>query len=344
MLEVDNLGKEYEGKPLLQHLSFQVNSGESLCLLGVSGSGKSTLLRIIAGIEQPDQGDIRWDGQSILDIPTHKRHFGLMFQDYALLPHLNVFENVRFGLKMQHIPGMQARQEAEDALRRVGMLRFASRDIADLSGGEQQRVALARTLATHPRLLMLDEPLAALDRSLRQQLLTEIRQILLETGIPTIYVTHDQQEAYMIADRVLLLSEGKIIQQASPEGLYLHPVNLEVARFLGLKNTILGKVIHTAPAAVETAIGTFFIQTTEGLSQGEEVTLLLRSARLAREGDEVNCFSARVCDHWFQEDGYLVAVEIDGTAFTFLLPGYTPATDQVQLIFPAEYIQVFQGE
>jgi spermidine/putrescine transport system ATP-binding protein len=223
MLEVIDLHKTYEGQPLLKGISFSLAAGETICLLGASGSGKSTILRIIAGLEQGEQGesgDVRWEGRSLSGVPVHRRNFGLMFQDYALFPHLNVFENVAFGLRMQHWPENQIKLRVAEVLGQVNMSAFEKRGVRELSGGEQQRVALARALAPRPRLLMLDEPLAALDRALRESLLDELRMILHRSGIPAIYVTHDQQEAFTIADRIILLHDGTIAQAGGPPQVF----------------------------------------------------------------------------------------------------------------------------
>ena len=211
-LDVIDLYKNYEGQPLLQGENFHVETGETLCLLGSSGSGKSTILRIIAGIETPDSGQVHWNDRDTTLVPVFRRNFGLMFQDYALFPHLNVFDNVAFGLRMQNVPKAEIAGKVKSALERVNMNSFAERQVTDLSGGEQQRIALARALAPSPRLLMLDEPLAALDRSLRVELQEELRTLLHQTGIPAIYVTHDQEEAILLGDRLALLHAGRIVQ------------------------------------------------------------------------------------------------------------------------------------
>jgi ABC-type Fe3+/spermidine/putrescine transport system ATPase subunit len=210
MLDVQELYKTYEGQPLLKGVTFRVEPGETVCLLGPSGSGKSTLLRLISGLEQPEAGHILWNGVDQAGVPVHRRQFGLMFQEYALFPHRSVAENVAFGLRMQRLPASQIREQVQQALDQMNLGQFGERRVTDLSGGEQQRVALARALAPRPRLLMLDEPLGALDRTLREQLLEELRVLLHRTGIPAIYVTHDQQEAYALADRMLLLHSGKV--------------------------------------------------------------------------------------------------------------------------------------
>lgn len=232
MLELLRLNKSYAGQPLLTDISLKVAAGETLCLLGASGSGKSTLLRIVAGLERAESGELRWDGQNLAETPAHLRNFGLMFQEYALFPHLNVLQNVAFGLR----PGNLRR--AREMLALVKMTAFERRRVTDLSGGEQQRVALARALAPAPRLLMLDEPLAALDRALREELLLELRQILRRSAIPAIYVTHDQQEAFTLADKIALLHEGRIVQAGAPPEVFARPASAWVARFLGLGNLV----------------------------------------------------------------------------------------------------------
>ena len=258
MLKLDNIHKTYEGKPLLKGISLTVNEGETICLLSPSGSGKSTILRIIAGLEEVEAGEVLWQGKTLADVPSHERNFGLIFQDYALFPHLNVFENVAFGLKMASIASHSAtssrglsrmarflpfvskstddeiRQRVTESLKQVDLAGFDSRRVTDLSGGEQQRVALARALAPRPRLLMFDEPLGALDRRLRERLIAEIREILRSSGVPAIYVTHDHAEAFALAQRVMLLNEGKIVQRGSPDEIKAHPASAWVAEFLGV--------------------------------------------------------------------------------------------------------------
>ena len=238
MLTLHNIVHTYGRLEVLHGINLEVERGEILCLLGPSGCGKSTLLRLIAGLEQPTSGDIRLDGQSLLGVPVHARDFGLMFQDFALFPHMNVGANVAFGLRMHGVPRDARQTRVQTALALVGMLEFVHRDVTQLSGGERQRVALARSLAPEPRLLMLDEPLGSLDASLRQRLVVELREIIKRLGLTAIYVTHDQQEAYAIGDRIAVMNAGQIEQVAAPEALYRTPATVFVARFLGLSNII----------------------------------------------------------------------------------------------------------
>ena len=239
---------------------------------------------------------------------------------------------------------MQIEIRVPEALAQVGLAGFETRSVTDLSGGEQQRVALARTLAPGPRLLMLDEPLAALDRGLRSQLLSEIRAILHQTGIPAIYVTHDQEEAYQIADRVMLLADGRIIQSGTPAEVYGRPVNLSAAAFLGLKNTLPGRVVDLNPLRVQTDLGLLLAQSDADLRVGQPVTLLLRRAQLAPPASSANHLTGRVRDASFQEDGYLVRLDAGAHSFTFTLTGYWPGLDTVQYWVTPDQIQVYQEQ
>lgn len=235
MLELINIQKSYEQKPLLKNISFKVNAGETICLLGASGSGKSTLLRMIAGLEFPESGSILFNDIDLAPIPPHLRDFGLVFQDYGLFPHLDIFNNVAFGLKMRKISKEKINTRVAEMLEMVNLQGFEKRKVTELSGGEQQRVALARALAIEPRLLMFDEPLGALDRILKEDLLKELRTILDKTKIPAIYVTHDHDEAFTIADRILLLHNGEIIRDGTLDDVLQNPNSDQAARMLGIK-------------------------------------------------------------------------------------------------------------
>jgi len=272
---------------VLCKVSFHAGEGEIVCLLGPSGCGKTTMLRIVAGLETADAGTITLDGQSLVGVPVHRRGFGLMFQDFALFPHKDVAANVAFGLRMQQLPSGQVQARVADMLDLVGLTGYERRRVYELSGGEQQRVALARSLAPGPRLLMLDEPLGSLDRALREELLNELRAILKRVGVTTLYVTHDQQEAFAIADQVLIMERGQIVQQGTPQQVYHRPASPWVARFLGLTNLLPGRVAAAEPgrAAVDTALGRLALATEGPRAAGQAVTVLIRpeAARLAGE-------------------------------------------------------------
>ena len=316
MLEVRNIFKAYEGKPLLNDISFNVRAGETVCLLGASGSGKSTLLRIIAGLEPPDSGIVSFNGLNLANTAPHLRDFGLVFQDYALFPHLNVYDNVAFGLRMRRVTQDQIFERVVNALEMVNLSGFEKRQVTDLSGGEQQRVALARALAPRPHLLMFDEPIGALDRTLREDLLNELRSILHQTNIPAIYVTHDQEEAFTIADRVLILDNGEIIRAGAPAEVWARPESAFVARFLGLGNVIEGEVSggqKNGEWIVQSAFGVFVVRCAHKHQKGDKVHLLARP--LSAENDRfssifnANVLNGVVSDVIFQQERFKIVFE-----------------------------------
>jgi ABC-type Fe3+/spermidine/putrescine transport system ATPase subunit len=313
MLEVQHIFKTYEGKPLLNDISFTLAEGQTICLLGASGSGKSTLLRIISGLEDSNSGNISFSGLDLTSTPPHLRDFGLVFQDFALFPHLNVNDNVAFGLKMRRTRQDEIAERVAVSLELVNLKGFGKRRVTDLSGGEQQRVALARALATRPRLLMFDEPLGALDRALREDLLNHLRTILHQTGIPAIYVTHDQEEAFTIADRVLILYDGEIIREGTPADVWANPGSAYAAEFLGLGKILDGEVAGVKPALgrlegwkVETQLGFFDIHCSHHHAKGDKVKLLVRPLSVKKEA---NVISGVVSDVIFQHDRYKVTLQ-----------------------------------
>ena len=306
MLELTDIHKTYENQPLLTGISFTVAAGETVCLLGASGSGKSTLLRIIAVLEQPESGQVLWDGADLASVPAHRRQFGLVFQDYALFPHLTVAENVAFGLKMQNLSPAEIKLRVTNLLKQVNLNGFANRGVTDLSGGEQQRVALARALAPRPRLLMFDEPLGALDHALRGHLLEELRGILHRSKVPAIYVTHDQEEASAIADRIVLLHEGQIAQAGTPAEVFSRPVSGWAANFLGLGNVVEGKWL--GGGRVETPLGVLEVEGEMEASLGESVALLIRPERVKLTENGTG-LKGRVADVIFQKNGFRVTLE-----------------------------------
>ena len=241
LLEVANVSKQYGDGFALKRVSLTAERGDIVCLLGPSGCGKTTLLRLIAGLESPDGGTITFDGRALNRVAARNRGFGLMFQDLALFPHMDVSGNVSFGLRMQRRATEEVSARVNTLLRLVGLADFRQRKIHELSGGERQRVALARSLAAEPRLLMLDEPLGALDRALRETLQAQVRAILKALGQTAIYVTHDRDEAYAMADSMVIMEGGEVVQAGTPEELYTAPRSELVARSMGIRNVLVGQ-------------------------------------------------------------------------------------------------------
>jgi thiamine transport system ATP-binding protein len=241
MLRVEQLSMRYGDTVALDGVDLAVEDGEIVSVLGPSGSGKSTLLRVVAGLEPQATGRVSWDDSDLTGVPPHLRQLGLMFQEHTLFPHRDVLGNVAFGLRMRGLPRLQTEGRARELLALVGLAGYEHRRVTELSGGEQQRVALARALAPAPRLLMLDEPLGSLDRALRERLMVELRELFTRLGLTSLYVTHDHDEAFALADRVVVMHDGRIEQLGTPVEVWERPATEFVARFLGYNVTDLGR-------------------------------------------------------------------------------------------------------
>ena len=244
MIKLQDLKKEYDGTPVLRGISLDIKSREFVTLLGPSGCGKTTTLRIIGGFEQPDSGDVFFEGKRLNDVPPYRREINTVFQRYALFPHLNVAENIAFGLHIKKMNAAEIKRKTREMLSLVGLSGFETRDVTSLSGGQQQRVAIARALVCEPRVLLLDEPLGALDLKLRKDMQIELKRIQQRTGITFIYVTHDQEEALTMSDRIVVMNHGVIQQVGSPTDIYNEPENAFVADFIGESNIIDGVMLE----------------------------------------------------------------------------------------------------
>ena len=238
LLSLKDLSKRFDKTDAVTGVSLDVERGEFFGLLGPSGCGKTTTLRMIAGLEKPDSGSIRFQDADITNLPPERRGFGMVFQNYALFPHLNVFENVAFGLRARHAAKEEMNQRVQSALELVQLPGYEKRAIDELSGGQQQRVAIARAIAIEPALLLFDEPLSNLDVSLREETRSELRELVTRLGLTAVYVTHDQEEAFALCDRIAVMVGGKLMQTGKPRELYERPADIAVARFLGRNNLI----------------------------------------------------------------------------------------------------------
>ena len=256
-LDVAAVGKSYRGVRVIDGLDFRVGRGELVSLLGPSGCGKTTLLRLIAGLIEPDAGDIVIGGRNVTRVPAHRRNVSVVFQNYALFPHLNVAENVAFGLRARGVARAEASRKVTEALALVRMSEFAGRPVSALSGGQQQRVAVARALAVGPDLLLLDEPFSALDRKLRETMQVELKALLRERGVTAVFVTHDQEEALAVSSRIAVMNRGRIEQFDTPVALYARPATPFALDFVGLSTRLHGRVTESGggETVVETALG-----------------------------------------------------------------------------------------
>ncbi|HET7730608.1 MAG TPA: ABC transporter ATP-binding protein [Usitatibacter sp.] len=279
-IAIRDLTKRFGTLVVVEKASFDIGEGELFTLLGPSGCGKTTLLRLIAGFNAPDEGEVRFDDKSVNDVPPHLRGTGMVFQNYALWPHMTVAQNIAYGLGLRKTPAAEIRSRVENVLARVRLEGLGERYPGQLSGGQQQRVALARALVLNPKILLLDEPLSNLDAKVRVQVRAEIRKLQKELGITTVYVTHDQEEALTLSDRIAVFNQGRVFQVGTPRQLYQRPANRFVADFIGVNNLVDGVVneIETggARALVRTPAGALRALTTGNLSPGDKCIVCVR--------------------------------------------------------------------
>ena len=332
-LSVRRLRKAFGAVVAVDEVSLDAAPGEFLSLLGPSGCGKTTLLRIIAGLVEPDGGEVVLAGEDITRVAVHRRNLGLVFQSYALFPHMTVFENVAFGLRRRSVPPAELAPRVERMLELVRLGPLGTRQPRELSGGQQQRVALARALVTEPRVLLLDEPLSNLDALLRDEMRVELKRLQERLGTTMIFVTHDQAEALILSDRVVVMEAGRVEQIGRPEEVYRRPATAFVARFLGRANFLAGTVAETGATATVVALdgGGFSVVAgpRPGLAPGVPVHVVIRqeSIRLAPLGAEAGCpnhFAATVVFHAFAGQAHHYVVQLaDGRELEIAAPGAT---------------------
>jgi spermidine/putrescine ABC transporter ATP-binding subunit len=294
-IEARDLSKRFGANLVVERASFTIAEGELFTLLGPSGCGKTTLLRLIAGFYAPDEGEVRFDGRVVNRVAPHERGIGMVFQNYALWPHMTVFENAAYGLKLRKVPKAEIAQRIRAVLGKVKLAGLEERYPGQLSGGQQQRVALARALVLNPKILLLDEPLSNLDAKIRVQVRAEIRKLQKELGITTVYVTHDQEEALTLSDRIAVFNQGRVFQVGPPKELYERPANRFVADFIGINNLIEGTVQSVDGAlVVETALGRLRALPDARFKAGERCVLSVRPEDASLAGKNDNLLEGKV--------------------------------------------------
>ena len=309
LVELKNISKSFDGETVLSDVSLYIHDKEFITLLGPSGCGKTTTLRIIGGFEMPDEGDVFFGGERINDLPAYKRNVNTVFQKYALFPHLNVYDNIAFGLRIAKVKEPEIRERVSEMLALVNLRGFEKRNVSLLSGGQQQRVAIARALINKPRVLLLDEPLGALDLKLRKDMQVELKNIQKKTGITFIYVTHDQEEALSMSDVVVVMADGKIQQIGSPTDIYNEPVNAFVADFIGESNILDGVMLKDY--SVKFA-GHTFECLDSGFESGEQVDVVVRPEDVDVVPTDKGMLVGTVTGVTFKGDYYEIIVDVKG--------------------------------
>ena len=309
IIDLKNISVAFDGETIIDNMNLYIRDKEFITFLGPSGCGKTTTLRIIAGFQEPDSGDVIFDGKVINGVPPHKRQLNTIFQRYALFPHLNVYENIAFGLRLKKTPEKEIKEAVTEMLALVNLKGFERRNISSLSGGQQQRVAIARALVVKPRVLLLDEPLGALDLKLRKDMQVELKNIQKRLGITFIYVTHDQEEALSMSDTIVVMDSGVIQQIGTPTDIYNEPKNAFVADFIGESNIIEG--VMRADFWVEMA-GHKFKCLDKGFGVDEEVDVVVRPEDVDVVPVEDAMISGVVTSTTFKGDYYEIIVEIKG--------------------------------
>ena len=322
IIELKSISKSFDGEPVLDSISLDIHDNEFITLLGPSGCGKTTTLRIIGGFETPDEGDVIFMGERINDVPPHKRHVNTVFQKYALFPHLNVFENVAFPLRERKVPKAQIPESVNRLLDMVMLSGFSHRRVTSLSGGQQQRVAIARALVNEPKILLLDEPLGALDLKLRKDMQQELKKIQKNTGITFIFVTHDQEEALSMSDTIVVMSHGKIQQIGTPTDIYNEPVNAFVADFIGESNIVDGVMLEDYRVSFG---GQEFRCLDSGFGKNEPVDVVIRPEDVDIIAPDKGKLRGKVTSVTFMGVHNEAIVDIDG--FKWMIQTTDPVTE-----------------
>ena len=339
IIQLKDITVSFDGEQVLSELNLNISDGEFVTLLGPSGCGKTTTLRIIGGFVSPDNGNVLFDGKDITDLPAYKRQVNTIFQRYALFPHLNVEENVAFGMRLQHKKADEIRETTERMLKLVNLVGFNKRKVDTLSGGQQQRVAIARALANNPRVLLLDEPLAALDLKLRKDMQVELKNIQKSLGITFVYVTHDQEEALSMSDTVVVMDNGKIQQIGTPQDIYNEPKNAFVADFIGESN-ILDGIMHED--YVVEFFGRKFSCLDAGFEQNEAVDVVIRPEDIDIVPANQGHLTGTVTAVTFKGVHFETIVDFKGFKWMIQTTDYYPVDSVIGIVLNPEDIHIMK--
>ncbi len=337
IINLTDVSKSYDGELVLDHINLQIHDKEFVTLLGPSGCGKTTTLRIIGGFETPDTGDVAFDGKSVKDVPPHQRPVNTVFQKYALFPHLNVFENIAFGLRLKKTPEEIIREKVNEMLALVNLKGFERRRVSTLSGGQQQRVAIARALVNEPEVLLLDEPLGALDLKLRKDMQNELKKMQKATGITFIYVTHDQEEALSMSDIVVVMADGKVQQIGSPTDIYNEPENAFVADFIGESNIIDGVMLSDFKVRFS---GHTFECVDAGFDKNQLVDVVVRPEDVDVVTPEDGMLKGLVTSVTFKGVHWEIIVDINGFKWMIQTTDYVAEGEYIGLFIEPEAIHI----
>ncbi|MBR4013885.1 MAG: ABC transporter ATP-binding protein [Clostridia bacterium] len=339
LIELKNICKAFDGEQVLSNVNLYINDHEFITLLGPSGCGKTTTLRIIGGFETPDEGELLFEGQKINDVPAYRRNVNTVFQRYALFPHLNVYDNIAFGLRVKKVKEQEISERVSEMLSLVNLKGFEKRNVSLLSGGQQQRVAIARALINQPEVLLLDEPLAALDLKLRKDMQVELKNIQTKTGITFIYVTHDQEEALSMSDTVVVMADGKIQQIGTPIDIYNEPINAFVADFIGESNILDGVML--SDYKVRFASHTFECLD-KGFAQNEQVDVVVRPEDVDVVPVEKGMLSGIVTSVTFKGVHYEIIVDIGGFKWMIQTTDYVAPDALIGIYIEPDAIHVMK--
>ncbi len=339
LIRLNGISKAFDGETVLDNMSLEIHDKEFITLLGPSGCGKTTTLRIIGGFETPDAGDVYFDGKRINDLPPYERQVNTVFQRYALFPHLNVFDNIAFGLRVHKRPDAEIREKVKEMLAMVNLRGFERRRVSTLSGGQQQRVAIARALVNQPKVLLLDEPLSALDLKLRKDMQNELKNIQHQTGITFIYVTHDQEEALSMSDTVVVMENGKVQQIGSPTDIYNEPVNAFVADFIGESNIIDGVMLADCRAKFS---GHEFVCVDGGFAPGEPVDVVVRPEDVDVVSPEKGMLQGLVTGVTFRGVHYEIIVDVQGFKWMIQTTDFVAEGETIGLSIDPDAIHIMK--